>query len=38
MCLEERGRAIGNLEMEEEFLPNATAWAEDIHGGAHGAE
>lgn len=36
MCLEERGTAIGNLETEEELLPNA--WAEDIHGGAHGAE
>lgn len=28
MCLEERGRAIGYLEIKGDLLPNAMAWAE----------
>lgn len=28
MCLEERGRAIGNLEIKGDLLPNAMAWPE----------
>lgn len=28
VCLEKRGRAMVNLEIIEELLPNAMAWAE----------
>lgn len=28
MCLEERGRAIGNLGIKGQLLPNAMAWDE----------